>query len=152
MQNAALEVMGIRRLEAGILDYSTDIDKTMTPFDIGLGNFVDFSKEDFIGRKALEQANKECRLFGLSSQSGVPSVGCQIMLKNNVVGEIRVGDWSPTLEKGIGYIFFVQPAEVDKSRVGQQLTLVDKEDKQHECEVVALPFLDAEKKIPRGLA
>ena len=152
LQNAALEVMGIRRIEAGILDYSTDIDKTMTPFDIGLGNFVDFTKEDFIGRKALEQANKECRLFGLISQTGVPSVGCQVMLNNNVVGEIRVGDWSPTLEKGIGYIFFVQPAEVDKSWVGQQLTLVDKENKQHECEVVALPFLDAEKKIPRGLA
>lgn len=152
MENAALEVMGIRRIEAGILDYSTDIDKTMTPFDIGLGNFVDFSKEDFVGKKALEQADKGCRLFGLTSESGVPSVGCRVMLGNEVVGEIRVGDWSPTLEKGIGYVLFVQPAEAGQSWVGQQLTLVDKEDKQHECEVVELPFLDAEKKLPRGLA
>lgn len=151
MENAALEVMGIRRIEAGILDYSTDIDKTMTPFDIGLGNFVDFSKENFVGRKALEQADKGCRLFGLTSQSGVPSVGCQVLLDNDVVGEIRVGDWSPTLEKGIGYVFFVQPAKSGQSWVGQQLTLVNKENIHHVCEVVALPFLDAKKKIPRGL-
>ncbi len=151
LQNAGLEVMGIRRIEAGILDYSTDIDKTMTPFEIGLGNFVDFSKEDFVGRKALETANRECRLFGLSSQTGVPSVGCQVKLDSEVVGEIRVGDWSPTLEQGIGYVFFVQPAKSGQSWVGQQLTLVDKENKQHESVVVALPFLDIEKKIPRGL-
>ena len=152
MENAALEVMGIRRIEAGILDYSTDIDKTMTPFDIGLGNFVDFSKEDFVGRKALEQADKGCRLFGLTSETGVPSVGCQVMLNNEVVGEIRVGDWSPTLEKGIGYVFLVQPAEAGQSWVGQQLTLVDRDNEHHVSEVVALPFLDAEKKLPRGLA
>ncbi len=151
LQNAGLEVMGIRRLEAGILDYSTDIDQTMTPFDIGLGNFVDFSKEDFVGRKVLEQAEKGCRLFGLTSQTGVPSVGCKVLRDGEIVGHVRVGDWSPTLEQGIAYVFFEQPATSEQSWTGQKLTLVDKESNHHQCEIVALPFLDAEKKIPRGL-
>ncbi len=150
LENAALEVMGIRRLEAGILDYSTDIDNSMTPFEIGLGNFVDFSKEDFVGRSALKTASQDTRLFGLSSASGVPGVGCIVYDKGVKVGEVRVGDWSPTLEKGIGYVFLEQAAKAGESWLGRQLTLVDKEGKEHDSEVVPLTFVDAEKNIPRG--
>ncbi len=152
MQNAALEVMGIRRLEAGILDYSTDIDNSMTPFDIGLGKFVDFTKEDFIGHKNLRKVNQKCRLFGLICESGIPTVGCRVIIDKKYVGNIRVGDWSPTLKKGIGYVLFDQTAMIGGCWVGKQLTLVDKEGESHRAEVVSLPFLDAEKKIPRGLA
>ncbi|NIO07973.1 MAG: aminomethyl transferase family protein, partial [Deltaproteobacteria bacterium] len=42
--------MGVRRIEAGILDYGTDIEPNMTPYAAGLGAFVDLSKPDFIGR------------------------------------------------------------------------------------------------------
>jgi len=152
MENAALEVMGIRRLEAGILDYGTDIDDSMTAFDIGLGNFVDLSKDDFVGRDALQKARRECRFFGLTSQTGVPSVGCDLLLDNRIVGTVKVGDWSPTLEKGIGYIFLDQTAVDGETWTGKQLTLIDRENNRHACEVVALPFFDSEKKIPRGLA
>ena len=151
LQNAALEVMGIRRIEAGILDYSTDIDSSMTPFDIGLGNFVDFSKEDFVGKSALQAADRKKRLFGLTSETGVPSVGCPVLLDKKEVGQVRVGDWSPTLEKGIGYVFLDQPAEDSEGWVGQQLTLIDKEARGHPCKIIELPFYDTEKKIPRGL-
>ena len=152
LQDAALEVMGIRRLEAGILDYSTDINSSMTPFDIGLGNFVDFSKDNFVGEAALEKASRENRLFGITSESGVPQVGCIVLDGQQKVGEVRVGDWSPTLEKGIGYIFFDALAKSEKGWVGRHLTLIDKEAKEHACEIVNLPFYDNEKKIPRGLA
>ncbi len=152
MENAALEVMGIRRLEAGILDYSTDIDSSMTPFDVGLGPFVDLSKDDFVGFHSLKHVDKEPRLFGLSSLSGVPSVGCTVLLDNEKAGHIRVGDWSPSLQKGIGYLLFDQSALVGENRAGKQLTLVDREGEHHLAEVVALPFLDPEKKIPRGIA
>ncbi|MCP4494375.1 MAG: aminomethyl transferase family protein [Gammaproteobacteria bacterium] len=150
LENTALEVMGMRRIEAGILDYSTDIDNSMTPFDIGLGNFVDFSKDDFVGRSALQTASRDTRLFGLSSATGVPSVGCEVLDKDTKVGEVRVGDWSPTLEKGIGYVFLDQPTETGDGWLGRQLTLVDKEGTEHDSEVGTLPFFDAEKNIPRG--
>ncbi|MCP3688538.1 MAG: aminomethyl transferase family protein, partial [Gammaproteobacteria bacterium] len=150
MESAALEVMGIRRIEAGILDYGTDIDNSMTPFDIGLHNFVDFSKEDFVGRTALQTASRDTRMFGLTSTTGVPEVGCEVFEKGAKVGKVRVGDWSPTLEKGIGYVFLDQPAETGENWPGRQLTLVDKAGMEHDSEVVALPFFDAEKNIPRG--
>ena len=38
-----LTSMHIRRLEAGILDYGTDIDQSLNPFELGLGQFVDLS-------------------------------------------------------------------------------------------------------------
>ena len=152
LENAALEVMGIRRLEAGILDYSTDINNTMTPYDIGLGNFVDFTKDEFIGREALQKTSKECRLFGLTSQTGVPSVDCAVMLENNTVGHVRVGDWSPTLEKGIGYVYFDESPKAGENWAGKQLTLIDKAGETHQSDVVTMPFYDAEKNIPRGKA
>ena len=49
--------MGVRRIEAGILDYGTDIEPGMTPYAAGLGAFVDLSKPDSIGRSALEAAD-----------------------------------------------------------------------------------------------
>ncbi len=152
LENAALDVMGIRRIEAGILDYGTDIDNSMTPFDIGLGNFIDFSKDDFIGRSALQVASHARRMYGLTSATGVPGVGCDVFDKGRKVGEVRVGDWSLTLEKGIGYVFLDQPAETGDGWLGRQLTLVDKEGAEHDSEVVALTFFDIEKNIPRGKA
>ena len=151
LQNVALEVMGIRRLEAGILDYSTDIDSSMTPFDIGLGNFVDFSKDDFVGMQVLEKASKDNRLFGVTSNTAVPRAGCTVYEQRRQVGEVRVGDWSPTLEKGIGYVFFNQPPKEGDTWAGKQLTLIDNESREYPCSIVDLPFYDAEKKIPRGI-
>jgi len=151
LQNTALEVMGIRRIEAGILDYSTDIDASMTPFDIGLERFVDFSKDEFVGKQALEKTCRENRLFGVTSDIGVPQVGNHVFDQQKKVGEVRVGDWSPTLEKGIGYVFFDRPEKNDEGWAGQQLTLIDNEGREHPCDIVELPFFDRDKKIPRGL-
>ena len=58
--------MHIRRIEAGILDYGTDIDQTLNPFEIGLDRLVHFDKSNFIGREALLATNqKKIRLKGL---------------------------------------------------------------------------------------
>jgi len=143
--------MGLRRVEAGILDYDGDIDRSMTPFDAGLGGFVDFSKADFVGRQALLNANKNCRLFGLSTATGIPRFGSTVLDGKNEVGYMKVGDWSPTLEKGIGYVLFDQPTNGQDTWLGQTLTLCDLEGKHHDCEIVSMPFYDAEKNIPRGL-
>ncbi len=155
LENAALEVMGMRRLEAGILDYGTDIDSSMTPYDVGLGKFVNFSNPDFVGREALERANKNCRLFGVTSKTGVPRVGFEVLQNDTVVGIVKVGDWSPTLELGIGYVLFDAYPMEPGGWLGASLTLRDKSalpgSEEFACEIVSLPLYDAEKKIPRGL-
>ncbi|MCP4008795.1 MAG: aminomethyl transferase family protein [Proteobacteria bacterium] len=156
MLNAGLEVMGMRRVEAGILDYGTDIDKSMTPFDIGLGNFVNFDKPDFIGREALQKANKGQRLYGIRCATGVPRVGYEVLDGDQIVGVVKVGDWSPTLKLGIAYVLFAEHKTEQDSWLGKTLNLRGapgeaSAGERFEGVVVSLPFYDAQKKIPRGL-
>lgn len=143
--------MGVRRIEAGILDYGTNIEPSMTPYAAGLGAFVDLSKPDFIGRSALEAADKSCLLFGLVCETKIPVVGMKVFVGNKVVGHMQIGDWSPTLDKGIGYVRLYEPAEGKDSWLDETVTLGDDEGHHHECKIVSLPFFDAEKRIPRGL-
>lgn len=143
--------MGVRRIEAGILDYGTDIEPSMTPYAAGLGAFVDLSKPDFIGRSALEVADKTCLLFGLVCETTMPLTGMKVLVGDKIVGHMQIGVWSPTLEKGIGYVRFYEPAEGKDSWLGETVILGDDEGNHHKCEIVSLPFFDAEKRIPRGL-
>ena len=145
------ESMGMRRVEAGILDYDMDINPSLTPFAAGLGNFVDMDKPDFVGKEALLKADKRCRLFGLTSETGIPRHGSIVLDAGEEVGRMTIGDWSPTLEKGVGYVVFDEPENGNGSWLGQTLTLRDPHGELHECEIVSLPFFDGEKRIPRGL-
>ena len=148
MSFSAAESMGIRRLEAGILDYGTDIDHTMTPFEAGVGAFVDLEKPDFVGREALLQADQSLLIYGLSCEGAVPLSGLQVLDGNEVVGHMTAGAWTPYLEKGIGFVRFVEKGDW----LGRRLSLGTADGKSHDCEIVSLPFYDPEKRIPRGLA
>jgi len=87
---------------------STDMDLEMTPYAAGLGMFVDLSKTDFVGKAALAKADQRSRLFGLISETGIPGSGMSVLFGDMVVGRMTTGGWSPTLEKGIGYVRFDQ--------------------------------------------
>ena len=50
--------MTVRRIEAGILGNLTDMDMHITPFQAGLGAFTDMDKADFVGRAALDNADR----------------------------------------------------------------------------------------------
>ena len=140
--------LNTRRIEAGIIDNGTDVDQSMTPYAAGLGAFVDLDKPDFVGRAALAAADKSCRFYGLKCDGTVPLAGLEVMDGNAVVGRITIGTWSPQLETGIGYVRFATPG----TWPGKKLKLRARDNTQHDCEVVLLPFHDPDKKIPRGLA
>jgi aminomethyltransferase len=144
---SALESMAIRRLEAGILDYGTDMDRTMTPFEAGLEPFVDLDKPSFVGRDALVDADRTPLLFGLRCATAVPFAGSAVRDRDTRVGVMTAGAWSPFLDSGVGYVRFERPG----NWLGRQMTLVARDGTDHRCEIVALPFYDAEKRIPRGL-
>ena len=57
-----------RRIEAGILNYGTDMDWNTSPFDLGLGDFVDFEHE-FVGRDALLEADRRARFSGFVTEA-----------------------------------------------------------------------------------
>ena len=139
--------LNTRRIEAGIIDNGTDVDQSMSPYAAGLGAFVNLDKPGFVGRAALAAADKGCRFYGLKCAGAVPLAGLEVMDGNAVVGRMTVGTWSPHLETGVGYVRF----ESTGGWPGKKLTLRGRDNVQHDCEVVLLPFYDPDKKIPRGM-
>lgn len=148
MQFSSAESMGIRRLEAGILDYGTDIDRSMTPYEAGMGAFVDLDKSTFVGRDALARAEPGCLLFGLTCAGVVPSAGLEVLDGEVSVGHITAGAWTPYLQTGIGFARFHSHGDW----LGRKLALRARDRSRHVCDIVSLPFYDAKKTIPRGLA
>lgn len=143
---SSIRSMEMRRIEAGILDNLTDFDQTMTPFAAGLEPFIDLDKEGYIGRDALLKADRRPRLMGLTAAS-VPSYRACVREGDRTVGHVSAATWSPTLDCGIGYVRFEAPSEW----LGCMLTVETETGEFVPCKVVELPFLDPEKKIPRGL-
>ena len=147
MEFSASRAMTIRRIEGGIFGNLTDIDTSMTPFEAGLGLFVNMDKSDFIGKDSLKEKDKRTCLFGLTCEKAVPAAGSKVILKNKIVGYVTAGVPSPTLQIGIGYVRFYEP----DSWIGQDLLLELPGGDSYEAKVVNLPFIDLEKKIVRGL-
>ena len=142
--------MGIRRIESGILDNGSDIEPDLTPFGAGLGQFVRLDKEDFIGRSALETADRSQLLFGLVCATAAPGAGMPIHHENRPVGHMTIGTWSPTLDTGVGYVRFDQPLPGD-DWLGKTVLLHDHDGTPHEATVDTLPFVDKQKQLPRVL-
>jgi glycine cleavage system aminomethyltransferase T len=144
---SSLRSMEIRRIEAAILDNGTDMDMSMTPFQAGLAAFVDLDKEDFVGRAALQAADRRTLLYGLKCEARSPDMNGEVLDGSRTVGRITAGAWSPYLGTGIGYVRFSEPGDW----VGRSLSLKGAQGAAHSCAIVDLPFYDKEKRIPRGL-
>ncbi len=149
MEFSSSSSMGIRRIESGILDNGTDIEADLTPFGAGLGQFVRLDKEDFIGRAALETADRSQLLFGLVCPTATPEANLQVHFGNGPVGHVTIGTWSPTLEAGVGYVRFDRPLAGD-DWLHKTVSLVDRAGTPHEATVDTLPFVDKEKRLPRA--
>ena len=143
----SLVAMGIRRVEAGILDNLSDFDATMTPFQAGLGAFIDLDKAGFIGREALLAADRRTLLYGLKCPSHAPRDQDAVVGESGRVGRVTAGAWSPFLDAGIGYVRFDQPGDW----AGKKLAIETGQGELAACEIVTLPFYDSKKRIPRGL-
>ena len=138
--------MHIRRLEAGILDYGTDIDQSLNPFELGLGQFVDLNKANFIGQAALlETDRREARVMGLRSKEVKPTRGDRLENQaGEALGTITAGAWSPSLDCGIGILRLNHSIDPDT-----ELRL-STEAGGYKAELCPLPFYDPKKLIPRS--
>ena len=76
MRGLSQKSMNIRRIEGGILNYATDMDWHTTPFDMGLGAFVDLDGADFVGRDALVESAARTEVHGLQNRRRRDSLPC----------------------------------------------------------------------------
>ncbi len=147
MTFGSLASMETRRIEAGILDNVTDFDMSVNPFEAGLDSFIDLQKEDYIGRQALQNTNKEVLLLGVKCFEATPGYGGEVIRHSKVVGEVTAAAWSPTLDCGIGYVRFFESSDW----IGMKLEVSSERGELFPCEIVPFPFYDSEKKIRRGI-
>ena len=77
-----------RRIEAGLLDAGSDFGADTTPFEAGLGGFVECDNRDFVGRKALEAADKSCHTWGMRVTGGVAQLGRVMTIAGEAVGRV----------------------------------------------------------------
>jgi glycine cleavage system aminomethyltransferase T len=145
MEICGLDSMDIRRIEGGILNNGSDMDETMTPYEAGLGVFVDLTKESFIGKVALEKAQSKSRIMGLKCEGGEPLREGEIRIGGTRAGFVTAGSWSPYLTCGIAIIRLDSPKSA-----GTKAEVLCRDGKMHPAIFEDLPLYDKEKKIPRG--
>ena len=99
----------IRRVEAGILSYGTDMDESVSPLELGLGRLVDLdTPDDFVGRTALEAiaAQGVTRLMTGLLIDGDPlrrlPHWLDITVDGAVVGWLSSAIYSPRFEANLG--------------------------------------------------
>ena len=148
LHDIGLDSMDCRRIEAAILNNVSDMDGSTTPFAVGLGDFVDLDRDDdFFGKASLATADRRTRLYGISCATAEPLIGAAVSRDGREIGVVTASTWSPHLERGIGYVRLHDADALEPRRA----SVVGFDLADHGCEIVDLPFYDAEKKIPRGL-
>lgn len=138
----------IRRVEAGILGYGSDIGLDTNPFEAGMERLLDFdSGRDFIDREALlgiREAGVKRRIVGVELVGEPLEQGKFTerwpVTKSEKIGEVLVALHSPRLKKNIGYAMIA----IEHSSVGSRME-VDSPVGALTARVVPLPFVNTVK-------
>ncbi|MEM8856902.1 MAG: glycine cleavage T C-terminal barrel domain-containing protein [Chloroflexota bacterium] len=142
----------MRRIEAGILDYRSDVMITDNPYQVGMDRLVSLDKEGgFIGQAALRKIAAE----GVSRKMvGIFIDGEPLETHNEnrwpitkddePAGELTAFVHSPRLKKNIGYAML----PIEHTEMGTKLTLQTPFG-ERTAEVTSTPFIDKDKKVPR---
>ena len=146
MTICGLDSMDIRRIEAGILNNVSDMDETMNPFQAGLDFVVDMSKDDFIGRKALETADRGLLLHGLQCPAGEPAEGGEVAAGGRTIGRVTAAAWSPYLQCGTAIVRLAKAA----AAAAADIAVRTRDGAMSTAKLVVLPMYDTDKLIPRG--
>jgi aminomethyltransferase len=139
------------RLEAGMMLYGNDIDRTTTPYEAGLGWIVKLEKGDFIGRDVLERQQSEGitrRLVGFEMiDRGIARHGFPVRADDDEgpqIGHVTSGTQLPTFGKAMGMAYL----PIDATAVGEEF-FVDIRGRAARARVVELPFYSRKKKTKK---
>jgi aminomethyltransferase len=105
------------RLEMGYPLWGQDLDPSTTPLEASLGWVVDW-EHDFIGKPALVEQNEKGvarRLVAFACDGRpIPRHGHRLRAGESA-GQVTSGNYSPTLERGIGMGYVAPPVAADAS-------------------------------------
>ena len=143
----------IRRIEAGILNWGADMTLDNNPYEVGLGWLIDEDKKaNYIGKEALAKIKKD----GVKQKLvGVEIAGAPIDFNftkwpvnkdGQAIGRITSAIHSPRLEKNIGFAM----VPTAHSALGTKLQVDVVSAGTREATVVAKPFVDPKKDIPKS--
>jgi aminomethyltransferase len=93
------------RLEKGFPLHGNELSERLNPIEANLEKFIDFSKENFIGRESLDRIfkNRNFTLIGFKmEEKSIPRAGYKIFSKDQEIGHVTSGTFSPVLQEGIG--------------------------------------------------
>jgi len=138
------------RLDAAMPLYGHELSEEITPIHAGLEFAVNLKGRAFIGSDVLaEQLGQREQLpqrIGLQMEGKrAAREHCTVLDGGEVVGEVTSGTFSPTFQRPIA-MAYVQPGS---SEVGRTLQ-IDVRGKQHDAEVVPLPFYSREQQHSRN--
>jgi aminomethyltransferase len=133
------------RLEAGLCLYGNDIDETITPLEAGLGFVVKLQKDKFIGKDALQkqknEGTKRKRIGIVLMDQGIPRPGFELFNdKNEKIGQLTSGTFSPLLKCGVG-MGYVEASQAQEGNIAY----VGIRDKPAKAKIKAFPLYDTEK-------
>ena len=130
------------RLEASMPLYGHEMDEDISPLETGLDYGVKMNKEDFIGKKAIEEKGepKICRVGLRIVDKGVLREHQDIYVGEDKIGHTTSGTYSPLFKTSIAM------ALIDKkyADIGT-IVEVDVRGRRLKAEVVPMPFYKREK-------
>jgi aminomethyltransferase len=148
MGGAALDMV---RIEAGLMIAGAEFGPDVDAMESGLGFAVDFKKETFIGRDALERNAGAVRrkLVGLKFfDKEAPSHGDPVFVGREQVGVVTSATHSPHF----GHAIAMARVAIEVSENDQALEVgrLDGHMKRLSCTVSTLPFLDPKREKARA--
>ena len=114
-------------MEAGMLSYGADMDRSHNPFELGIEKLVDVDQDvDFIGKQALRRIKAEGvkRKFAAFTLDGyrlsTNDIAWKILSGDREVGYITSAAWSPKINANLalGYL------DVELTEPGAKVTIV----------------------------
>ncbi|HZD18357.1 MAG TPA: glycine cleavage T C-terminal barrel domain-containing protein [Actinomycetota bacterium] len=140
-----------RRIEAGIMNYNSDMTHEDTPLHImGLERLVEEQPQDYIGKAALESLKAtgvDRKLVGVEWTGGELPAELTwfwpVVRDGEPIGKVTDAVWSPRLERNIGYAW----VPIELSAPGNRLD-VESEHGQLTVTNAAIPFVDPRKEVP----
>lgn len=139
--------LGIRRIEASILNFGQDFDWQHNPVDVGLGWMISRTKAPWRAGSALLAAKDgPClhSIIGLKFFSDeIPLIGDEVRIQGRPLGQITSATGSPTLGHPIAMALIQGAADLGtRVEVAADGYVLD-------ARIVAMPFVDPERSLSK---